>query len=297
MSNPRLPSVAWIPREPSKAVLVERDEEIVFVSNSYAAMLGYESAEALVGEHVSKVIAKADIERMMAYGRQRLMGEPAPGHYIFEAQRRDGAPQTVAAEVAVRHDGGKHFIETQIEVASARYARGVPLTEESFGETYDRYSSSIYGLAFRVAGDESSARAVLLATFREAWNERDRRPEFASDEAWLGNIARRHALIATTRQAPLRLVQNPERSADGAEPVSLSRGRLQFALAALSGTQRQMIELWHLHGCDINRISDRLQMPVSVAREQMTAALRKLRSVIQPSSEVDPGNRRTAPGR
>lgn len=112
-------------------ILVEKDERIVYVNNSYARLLGYQP-EDLVGTHVSVVMSPEDGERMLEYGRRRLRGESPPTAYEYKARRRDGVLIDLEASVSTHTVAGRTFITTTVrEIAERKRAEDALRQSES----------------------------------------------------------------------------------------------------------------------------------------------------------------------
>ncbi|MBI3651576.1 MAG: response regulator [Acidobacteria bacterium] len=74
----------------AEGIVVEEDEQIVFVNQSYLRMHGYAEPQELLGSSVCRFLAAADAERIREYGRRRRRGEDVPASYEFQAVRKDG---------------------------------------------------------------------------------------------------------------------------------------------------------------------------------------------------------------
>lgn len=101
-------------------ILVENEEHIIYVNNSYAHLLGYEKSEDLLGKHISVVMSPEDGNRMLEFGRRRLRGEQAPAAYEFRGKRKDGELIDLEASVSTHTVTGRSFITTTIRDIAAR---------------------------------------------------------------------------------------------------------------------------------------------------------------------------------
>lgn len=85
----------------SDGVLVESDERVTYVNRKYAELLGFERPDDLLDRRVDDCVAFADRERLLRFGRMRLLGRSAPATYDFVARGRDGAEIRLQASVSV----------------------------------------------------------------------------------------------------------------------------------------------------------------------------------------------------
>jgi PAS domain S-box-containing protein len=123
-------------------ILVESDDLIVYVNNSYAKLLMYQPEE-LMGEHISLVTSKEDGEMMLDFGRRLLRGEHAPATFEFKGRRRDGVLIDLEASVSTHQIDGRTFITTTIR----------DIAERKRVEERLRQSESKYRLLMEEASD------------------------------------------------------------------------------------------------------------------------------------------------
>jgi PAS domain S-box-containing protein len=101
-------------------ILVEENERIVYVNNSYIRLFGYDRADELVGRHISTVISDRDARRLMEFGRGRLAAQNPPSKYEFKGRRKDSTLVDVEASVSTSKVGGAVYITTIIRDISER---------------------------------------------------------------------------------------------------------------------------------------------------------------------------------
>ena len=113
-------------------ILVEDDEQIIYVNKSYTHLFGYNNPEELIGRHVSVVISSEDLERMLNFGRNRARGKQPASVYEFKGQRKDGMLIDVEASVSTSNVGGHTYITTMV-----RDIAGRKLTEEKLRRSHE----------------------------------------------------------------------------------------------------------------------------------------------------------------
>jgi PAS domain S-box-containing protein len=101
-------------------ILVEDNEQIVYVNKSYARLFGYDDPAELVGRHVSDLISPEDEARLLDFGRQRTRGDLTTSSYEFKGRRKDGTPVDVEASVAIATFAGHVYITTMIRDIAER---------------------------------------------------------------------------------------------------------------------------------------------------------------------------------
>lgn len=101
-------------------ILVEDNEQIVYVNDAYAHLLGYDDPGELMGQHVSVVISEEDETRLLEFGRQRARNEPATPIYEFKGKRKDGTHVDIEASVSTSSIAGRSYITTMVRDLAER---------------------------------------------------------------------------------------------------------------------------------------------------------------------------------
>ena len=105
-------------------ILVEDNEQIVYLNDAYAHLFGYENAAELIGQHVSVVISEEDVTRLLGFGQQRARNEAATSIYEFKGKRKDGTHVDVEASVSTSRIAGHSYITTMVrDLAERRVAQ------------------------------------------------------------------------------------------------------------------------------------------------------------------------------
>jgi RNA polymerase sigma-70 factor, ECF subfamily len=170
--------------------------------------------------------------------------------------------------------------------------------EESALETlYARYGGLVFTLALRIVGDPELAREVLQDTFLRSWDGRETYdPSRGRVPWWLMGIARNRAidvLRSRPHRARLREQERPPSGTHRAEPadpgaadaVALRRAVAQ-ALAGLSDTQREAIELAYYQGLTQAEIAGHLGQPLGTIKSRTRDAMERLRTLLEPLIET-----------
>ena len=100
-------------------VLIECDERVVYLNNTYARMLGYPSTSELSSATIHEIAHPDDLERLRWYGKCRKEGKPAPTRYTFRACARGGDVVTFDATISQTRIDGELFIMTMVRELQA----------------------------------------------------------------------------------------------------------------------------------------------------------------------------------
>ncbi len=98
----------------SDGVLIECDERIVYLNNTYAHMLGYPSTSELSTATIQEIAHPEELERLRWFGKCRKEGKPAPTRYTFRACARGGDVVTFDATISQTRVDGELFIMTMV---------------------------------------------------------------------------------------------------------------------------------------------------------------------------------------
>jgi len=160
--------------------------------------------------------------------------------------------------------------------------------QEAFFVLYDRYAARVHALMLHILGDSMLAEEATQDTFLKLWSRaRQYIPSRGQFITWLLTIARRTALdrlrlesrrpTLSTAQAPedtWQFIPNRNSSSEEARWRSL-----YFAVQALPGDQRQVIELAYYQGMSQSEIAEVLDWPLGTVKTRTRAAMQSLREV------------------
>jgi RNA polymerase sigma-70 factor (ECF subfamily) len=162
----------------------------------------------------------------------------------------------------------------------------------AFEALYDRYASSVFGLALRILGNREQAEEAVQEIFWRVWQRAqsfDRNRSFAP---WLFGIAHNYCIdeLRRRRVRPQSVYEDDEHpilsaipdETDVGETALLSEQRrlVLDALQELPKEQRQALELAYFGGLTQQEVADRLGSPLGTVKTRMRLGLQKLRTIL-----------------
>jgi PAS domain S-box-containing protein len=93
-------------------IVIEANDQIIYSNVSYAALLGYRRATDIIRRPLPEIVADFDVERLIRFGRMRVLGQRVPSSYDFAALRSDGCSVRLQASVSLSVTGGTAYITT-----------------------------------------------------------------------------------------------------------------------------------------------------------------------------------------
>jgi PAS domain S-box-containing protein len=91
-------------------VIVESGGRVVYANARMAEMLGYDSAEQVVGRPGAEFEWPDERPRLAEYDRLRREGKPAPLRYTASIRTRDGGRRKLDATVTSYREGDRIFV-------------------------------------------------------------------------------------------------------------------------------------------------------------------------------------------
>lgn len=162
--------------------------------------------------------------------------------------------------------------------------------ENAFEQLYDRLSAQVFGLIRRVLRDEAQSEEVAQEVFVEAW-QHAARYDAGKGKAitWLLTLAHRRAVDrvrASQASKDRDLSQGMKEfqaSYDDVEEKAIQLDesrRVARALARLSDTQRDAIQLAYFGGYTHLEVAELLKIPVGTAKTRIRDGMTKLRDLM-----------------
>jgi RNA polymerase sigma-70 factor (ECF subfamily) len=200
---------------------------------------------------------------------------------------------------ALRMNGERIFSRSPGEPSddslAARVARGDSVALEAL---YDRYGSTVLGLALRILGDRAAAEDVLQETFWRVWRSANTfQSQRGSFRGWLFRIAHNLAIDAYRRgragaqaqpEDPELLFEqaaDPQPGPDQETEQMSEHRRVRAAIRSLPDDQRKVIELAFYRGMTRQEIAQATGEPLGTIHTRARLALEKLRRELRQEPE------------
>lgn len=160
---------------------------------------------------------------------------------------------------------------------------------EALHELYERHKSMAYSIALRITGNPASAEDAVQDAFLGVWRSAGRYAAGrASVRTWLLTIVHRRAIDIVRRRRPgvsveLEVVAQTLLMPDVWQEVSsrLDRSTVVAALGAISGVQREAIELAYFDGLTQTEIASRTGVPLGTVKGRLRLGLLGLRRLLR----------------
>ncbi len=186
------------------------------------------------------------------------------------------------------------------DVAAAEEARQG--NQHAFRVLVERHSRSVFGLAYRMTGNERDAEDLVQETFLRAYKQLHRFDGRSTFGTWLYRICANCSLDLIRLRKSRREQQtwavasgeesnwldqvaapdpSPERLTQSVQITAL----LGDALAQLSDMERTAFVLRHYEECDIEEIARTLGVRANAAKHSVFRAVQKLRRALEPAWE------------
>jgi RNA polymerase sigma-70 factor (ECF subfamily) len=148
---------------------------------------------------------------------------------------------------------------------------------------YDRTSSLLFGLVYRILGDKAQAEETLLDIYTHIWKEAaSHNPEFSVME-WLLMVARSRAIARLHWDK--RMKRERKFSMEYANPVMTvspeQQELVRASIKSLVPTQQEILEWTYCSGLSCGEIAAQIGRPVGAVRTHARLGLSKLSEMIR----------------
>lgn len=156
---------------------------------------------------------------------------------------------------------------------------------------YERYSSLVYRLAFRVLGNSQEAEDLTQDIFLILWRSRNYDPNRGSLGSYLTTLTRSRAIDKLRsrgtqvkflqRWSQLMVTESSSPSPFEAASLSQRSEQLKAAIAQLPASQRQVLEMAYFEGMSQSEIAKQLETPLGTVKSWCRQGLLNLRKNLQ----------------
>lgn len=165
-------------------------------------------------------------------------------------------------------------------------------SSDALGQLYDRYASTVYGLAKRVVHVAEDAEEVVQDVFAQIWRDAGRyQASRATVAGWVVMLTRARAIDRLrarharpdvgqgTDSGPVRVAA----ASPDPENVSISSeeaGHVRQALTGLPDPQRELVHLAYYEGLTHTEIAERTGVPLGTVKTRLRDGMIRLRQVM-----------------
>lgn len=156
---------------------------------------------------------------------------------------------------------------------------------------YERYSSLVYRLAFRVLGNYQEAEDLTQDIFLTLWRTRNYDPNRGSLGSYLTTLTRSRAIDKLRsrgtqvkflqRWSQLMVTESSSPSPFEAASLSQRSEQVKAAIAQLPASQRQVLEMAYFDGMSQSEIAKQLETPLGTVKSWCRQGLLNLRKNLQ----------------
>ena len=198
--------------------------------------------------------------------------------------------------------------KAETEGASDEFAiqRTLAGERDAFRVLVERYSLSVYRLAYRMTGNSHDAEEVVQEAFLRAYQKLGQFAGNSNFGTWVYRIAANYAIdrirlrkVEEFRHAvpgrrledglevqPVAMVRDPSASPERLARSAELAAKMKEALDALTPAERTAIVMRHWEGCPIEEIAAVLKSNSNATKNTVFRAVSKLRKALEPFTEL-----------
>jgi RNA polymerase sigma-70 factor (ECF subfamily) len=169
---------------------------------------------------------------------------------------------------------------------------------EAFRPLVERHSSMIFGLAFRMTGNEADAEEIVQETFLKAYRALGSFDGRSSFSTWVYRIASNCALDLLDRRKtqPQPAIPDPEDEEGPEERLASEQpsaerllysaemqAKIKDAMESLTPVERTAFVLRHFDGRSVEEIAATLKVRTGAAKQSIFRAVQKMREALAPA--------------
>lgn len=182
---------------------------------------------------------------------------------------------------------GAQYTAQDLETLIARIALK---DRQAFSQLYNRTSSKLFGVCFRILNNRSEAEDVIQEVYIKIWNRAD---QFATGRAsviaWMATIARNHAIDRyRARQKPTdQLDDHLDLQDVGPTPEQAllyadQKNQIDSCLDLLKADHALAVRHTYLSGWSYQEAADKLDIPLNTVKTWIRRSLMQLKECLKP---------------
>ncbi len=194
-------------------------------------------------------------------------------------------------------DEGKGERAQVSETDQAAIQRVLAGETDAFRILVERYSRALFGLAYRITGNEADSDDVVQEGFLRAYRSLSQYDGRASFQSWIYRIVSNYALdlLAARKRRNWEQIEGDEDHpgvlesvpAGGASPERLAldgqvRRQMETALGGLTDLERAAFVLRHFEGLSLEEIGGTLGISPNSVKQGVFRAVQKMRVALRP---------------
>jgi RNA polymerase sigma-70 factor, ECF subfamily len=160
--------------------------------------------------------------------------------------------------------------------------------ESAFGQVYDVFAPSVFGLARRVVRDPARAEEITQDVFVSVWRFATRfDPDKGSARTWILTLAHRRAVDvvrseeASSRRETMTATHDTPFDAVSEQAVARVQGKqVRDCLDSLTDVQREAVTLAYYGGYTYPEVSALLQVNLSTVKTRMRDGMIRMRDCL-----------------
>ncbi len=157
----------------------------------------------------------------------------------------------------------------------------------AYNYLYDNYNKALYGVIFRIIGNEELANDALQESFVKIWKNIDQYQESKSSiYTWMLNICRNTAIDEMRSKGFRKSLQNDsiEDVAQKADEVNQHSPKtdqigLKDLVSKLKSEHQVLIDKIYFEGYTQEEVSAEFQIPLGTVKTRIRAAIQNLRQI------------------
>ncbi len=160
-------------------------------------------------------------------------------------------------------------MQTEVEILRAM-AKG---DKDAFTALFEKYGSTVYGLALRVTESREKASNVTKEVFQKLWHNAASFDSFQHDPFyWVMDLAKETALANESRSEQFDFFAFQESNSAGFD--------LKELLSKIDPKHRQVLELSYFRNLSEEEIEREMNIPVGTVATRLRIAIKSLREVV-----------------